>query len=310
METLVSVIVRTKDRPRLLEDALRSICIQTYRPIEMILVNDGGCELNQEEMRALLGDIPMRYLRHPASQGRSAALNSGLGMCEGAYIAFLDDDDIYYPSAIQNLVSASMESGDVAVYGQVVCKTWHDGGGEAAGDEVVLGEPFNFGKLIFENFIPTNSLLVPRKSALEVGLFDTRFEIFEDWDWIIRMAAIQEPKFVETLVGEYRIFASSTLTGKGGEKYQRVYREKLLEKHMEKASAKDFLDHVQRSVDRAVLEKDKRVMEQVKAIRNEEKEASERVIREIHASHSWKVTRPLRWLGFQTRRVLGVKRDA
>jgi hypothetical protein len=51
-------------------------------------------------------------------------------------------------------------------------------------------------------------------------------------------------------------------------------------------------------------------MEQVKAIRNEEKEASERVIREIHASHSWKVTRPLRWLGFQTRRVLGVKRDA
>ena len=42
---LVSIIVRTKDRPKLLKRALQSIFAQTYRPIEVVLVNDGGCDL-------------------------------------------------------------------------------------------------------------------------------------------------------------------------------------------------------------------------------------------------------------------------
>ena len=48
---LVSIIVRTKDRPRLLRRALQSIAAQTYRPIEVVLVNDGGCDL---EIKRLL----------------------------------------------------------------------------------------------------------------------------------------------------------------------------------------------------------------------------------------------------------------
>lgn len=44
---LVSIVIRTKDRPRLLEDALASISAQSYRPIQVVLVNDGGGELKK-----------------------------------------------------------------------------------------------------------------------------------------------------------------------------------------------------------------------------------------------------------------------
>ena len=56
---LVSVIVRTKDRPKLLKRAIQSISAQTYRPIEVILVNDGGCDLDVEELKGILGDISL-----------------------------------------------------------------------------------------------------------------------------------------------------------------------------------------------------------------------------------------------------------
>ena len=60
---MVSIIVRTKDRPELLKSAIASIAEQTYRPIEVVLVNDGGCDLDIEELKAILGDITLNYVR-------------------------------------------------------------------------------------------------------------------------------------------------------------------------------------------------------------------------------------------------------
>ena len=252
---LVSVIVRTKDRPELLQDALKSIASQTYQSIETVLVNDGGCEVDQGKAEAILGEIPLSYVKNETSLGRGAALNVGLEKSKGVYAAFLDDDDIYYDGGIAALMDGAIKNGAEAVYGQVVCKSTA-GSEDVVKAERVVGEPFYFGKLLFENYIATNSLLVSKKLVKKIGPFDNDFEIFEDWDWIIRMASICEPLFIHSVIGEYRILSSSTLTGKGGIKLHRFYKEKLLEKHLGKATAADFLDHVQRAVDKIVLEKD------------------------------------------------------
>ena len=256
---LVSVIVRTKDRPGLLKEALGSISEQTYRPLEVVLVNDGGCHLDGDVYTAFLGEIPMHYVRHEQARGRSAALNAGAERASGIYLAFLDDDDIYCPDGIASLVEGCVKSGARAVYGQVLCRTLPAQGRQDEMESGVLGEPFSFGKLLFENYIATNALLVSKALEEETGPFDPAFEIFEDWDWIIRMACISEPRFVDAVVGVYRTFTSSTLTGKGGIELHRFYREKLLEKHLGKATGADFLDHVQRTVDKIVLEKDAKI---------------------------------------------------
>ena len=120
---LVSVIVRTKDRPELLQDALKSIASQTYQSIEAVLVNDGGCEVDQGEAEAILGEIPLSYVKNETSLGRGAALNIGLEKSKGVYVAFLDDDDIYYPDGIAALMDGAIKNNAEAVYGQVVCKS-------------------------------------------------------------------------------------------------------------------------------------------------------------------------------------------
>ncbi len=66
---LVSLIVRTKDRPKLLLKSLRSIAAQDYRPIEVILVNDGGCDLDVGALRTLLGNITLNYIRLEENTG-------------------------------------------------------------------------------------------------------------------------------------------------------------------------------------------------------------------------------------------------
>ena len=102
---LVSVIVRTKDRPILLKKALKSIASQTYRTLEVVLVNDGGCDLATEELKSILGDIALQYSKLDKNTGRAHAGNAGIEIARGEYIGFLDDDDEFYPDHIVTLVN-------------------------------------------------------------------------------------------------------------------------------------------------------------------------------------------------------------
>ncbi|MCX8027249.1 MAG: glycosyltransferase family 2 protein, partial [Thermodesulfovibrionales bacterium] len=87
---LVSIIVRTKDRPKLLLNALKTIHQQTYRPIEVVLVNDGGCDLDLDEIKSILGDVTLNYIRLEKNTGRAHAGNVGIDNAKGEYIGFLD----------------------------------------------------------------------------------------------------------------------------------------------------------------------------------------------------------------------------
>jgi len=106
---LVSVIVPTLNRPAMLRDALASIAAQTYSPIEIIVVNDAGGDV--EGMVSRFG-LKQRivYLKHAINKGLSAARNTGLKAASGDYIAYLDDDDVYYPDHIDTLVSFLLAS--------------------------------------------------------------------------------------------------------------------------------------------------------------------------------------------------------
>ena len=106
---LVSVIVPTFNRPAMLRDALASIAAQTYAPIEIIVVNDAGVDVEGvvSQMKSIRGVV---YLKHANNRGLPAARNTGLKAASGDYIAYLDDDDVYYPDHIHTLVSFILAS--------------------------------------------------------------------------------------------------------------------------------------------------------------------------------------------------------
>lgn len=258
---LVSIIVRTKDRPKLLRRALQSIAAQTYRPIEVVLVNDGGCDLDLEEMKNILGDVSLNYMRLEKNAGRAHAGNVGIGHAKGEHVCFLDDDDLYFPDGVETLVTAALSARHNVLYGKVVCRKYADDDLLKVIEEREVGETFDAGRLVLENFIPINAVCVPINLLRKIGLLDTGLPIFEDWDMMIRLSEAAAFQFVDAVVAEYSVIGSATITGKGGVETQNTYRKKVLAKHIAKVKAHDFLSYLQSIVDRVVREKDEKIHE-------------------------------------------------
>ena len=89
--SLISVIVPTCDRPGLLLQAIESITLQTYRPIEIIICDNGLVPVNQKALEPY--DINYYYISPRV--GASKARNFGVERSNGRFLAFLDDDDTW-----------------------------------------------------------------------------------------------------------------------------------------------------------------------------------------------------------------------
>jgi len=189
---LVSIIVRTKDRPKLLKRALKSIADQNYRPIEVVLVNDGGCALDDEDIRRILGNVSLNYICLETNAGRAHAANVGIGSAKGKYIGFLDDDDELYPIHLVTLVPFLEQSDYKVAYTDslMVYKEYNSHSHELNHEvkrEVAFSYDFNYDRLVFENYIPLMCLLFERELVVTSGGFDPSLELYEDWDLLIRI---------------------------------------------------------------------------------------------------------------------------
>ncbi len=99
-QPLVSVIIPTYNRADLIGHTLDSAINQSYRNLEIIVIDDGSVD-NTEEVVKAIGDSRIRYIRHQTNCGGSTARNTGIEAARGEYIAFLDSDDIWVPNKIQ-----------------------------------------------------------------------------------------------------------------------------------------------------------------------------------------------------------------
>ena len=235
---LVSIIVRTKDRPRLLKRALQSVAVQTYRPIEVILVNDGGCELNIEELKGILKDISLNYIRLERNTGRAHAANVGIKNASGHYIGFLDDDDEFYPEHVSILVNFLMQGDYYVAYtdSEIVKFDYEIEKGEFVEKEryVLFSEDFSFERLLLGNYIPLMCLLFDNK-VLKYVKFDETFDLYEDWDLLIQIAErypfyhIKKvtAKYNQDLSGEVKQITANSM-------YFRPSFIKLMQKHKNK----------------------------------------------------------------------------
>jgi glycosyltransferase involved in cell wall biosynthesis len=98
----VSVIVRTKDRPVFLARALDDILRQSHPASEILVVNDGGDAPTAAYVHSGSADAPsIRVVSHPSTQGRGAALLTGVEQSEGDLLAVHDDDDVWSPHFLE-----------------------------------------------------------------------------------------------------------------------------------------------------------------------------------------------------------------
>ncbi|MCD6294676.1 MAG: glycosyltransferase [Deltaproteobacteria bacterium] len=218
---LVSIIIRTKDRPNLLANAMRSITTQTYANLEMVVINDGGKDV-QDVVQSLSGDMPFQYVDHATCRGRALAANSGLKAARGKYCNFLDDDDVFYPDHVMCLINR-LEMGQEKVAYSNVLNVFFKGPPEnpqnREKEELVFNFDFDPDRLLFENYIPIMSVLFSRETLASVKGFSEDLTLFEDWDFWMRLSRHFSFRHVDRTTAEYRFYGTSGMAAAHRVKY-------------------------------------------------------------------------------------------
>jgi len=210
---LVSVLIRTKNRPKQLENALESLLQQTYQQFEVNIVNDGG-----ENIESIVSKFNFEYtsiINHTKSKGRAAAANTLLKMAKGEYAIFLDDDDTFDADHIESLVRIIQKNKNIlAVYSGIRI------GKEL--DKTPYNKPYNPALLRYGNYIPIHAVLFSLKLIEKGCMFDEQFDIYEDWDFWLQVA--QHTDFYHL----NKITATYNLNGDSGVKRPEHYSEEEL----------------------------------------------------------------------------------
>jgi glycosyltransferase involved in cell wall biosynthesis len=244
---LVSVILPTHNRPQSVVRAAASVLDQSFRELELIVVDDGSA-VPAEQALSQINDGRMRILRSDMPLGPARARNLGLEVATGGWIAFQDDDDEWLAGKVEQQAAVADRSDDAV--GVVYCPFWtefRDGrraiGGRRA--ERLSGDLHL--ELLRGNFVALPAVLVRREAIEQVGRFDPALPCFEDWELFIRLAArfrferISEPLVVAHDTPQSINKSSSTLRA--------AALERILEKHADAIELDpqvhaDFLFHI------------------------------------------------------------------
>ncbi len=97
---LVSVIIPTYNRASIVGRAIQSALDQTYKNVEVIVVDDGSTDNTQEILKNFHGIVVV----HKENGGQASARNAGLAKAKGSFVASLDSDDVWYPSFLEKCV--------------------------------------------------------------------------------------------------------------------------------------------------------------------------------------------------------------
>lgn len=198
----ISVVIRTKDRPALLSEAIDSVRGNEY-PCEIVVVNDGGTKPDVEGVR---------LIHHERSRGRAAAGNAGVEAASKAFVAFLDDDDLYFPEHLSTLARAT-SSNHAGWYADAISaflRPGEQGTYETHTRLRLFAQSYDPELLLIDNYIPLPTLLVPRTTFQETGGFDPSFDLFEDWDFLIRLSRCGNLLRIPRVTCEIRHFEGGT----------------------------------------------------------------------------------------------------
>lgn len=226
MPPLVSVIVPTYNRPKMLAECLESINRQTYPNIEVMVVNDAGQDIGSVVSSHDVRNI-IRYVEHPVNKGMSAARNSGIRACKGKYIAYLDDDDIFYPEHIETLVGVLEMGNHKVAYTDAFRATQRRVNGEYVVEKRDLPYSFDFDRdrILISNYIPVICVMHDRSCLGKSGYFDENLTTHEDWDLWIRISRWFDFKHIRETTCEFRLrFDDTSVTNERCDDFLRTTR--------------------------------------------------------------------------------------
>ncbi|MFW1754217.1 glycosyltransferase family 2 protein [Acinetobacter wanghuae] len=172
MNSLVSVIIPTCNRYDFLIRAVKSIERQTYKNLEIIVIDDySDIVINKYDLKKYTSK-PIKLIRNEIRKGGAVSRNIGIDLSEGDYFCFLDDDDEYYSNKVEDLLNFLIFNKYDAVFGKVDLKN-----GNIKVNKFSIPDSINSKKnIILMNVIHNNATLIHRKCKVRFYEKLTRYQ--------------------------------------------------------------------------------------------------------------------------------------
>ncbi|WP_148864356.1 glycosyltransferase family 2 protein [Marinobacter fonticola] len=201
----VSVIIPVFNRAHLLRRTIDSVVAQSFPDFEVLLVDD----CSDDDPAAVVesfGDSRLRYLRQPQNQGVAAARNRGLREAKGEYIAFLDDDDEWFPEKLALQVELFRRSSPEVGLVYTGVETVADDGSYTLQVPSARGDLYR--ELLVRNLLHGggSNIMIPRNVIARVGFFDENLPAIEDYDYWLRICRWYKTEVVSAPLIRYNDF--------------------------------------------------------------------------------------------------------
>lgn len=236
LSPLVSVIIPNYNRKEELVRALQSVFNQTYKPMEIIVVDDFSFFSNADYLaeKGLLKS-GMRVIRNPRNMGSAFSRNRGVSEAKGELIAFLDSDDFWEPEKIEKQVQLFQEDPSLDM---AYCDTFLI----INGVKLQRNTQFHSTNLwihFIEGWRPPNtSTLMLRKSSFDKnGLFSEELKHHEDFDFWLRAADTLNIGYCTEMLSNFSFDSTNRLSNEYKLKFERTF--KFLEKWESRITAKE-----------------------------------------------------------------------
>lgn len=197
---MVSVIIPTYNREKLIIRSINSVLNQTYSDLEVLVIDDCSTDNTQQVIKTIV-DSRLRYIRLSENKGACAARNIGISLAKGDVVAFQDSDDEWDDNKLKEQIDVLLRNdADMCI-----CKmqTLNANGDFIKETPDIPLEEMTFERLLYGNFISTQMLVV-KKCCLNDNKFDESFPRLQDWDLALRLKKKYKMAYVDkVLVTQY-----------------------------------------------------------------------------------------------------------
>jgi len=199
---LVSIVIPTYNHAPMLQRALATVVEQTYQNWNAIVVNNFSTD-NTLDVVAAFNDPRIQCVNFRNNGVIGASRNEGIAIATGKYVAFLDSDDTWFPTKLEQCVEILESGSDLVCHAEY----WIDESGKSRLVAYGPSEAATHHNLIYKgNRISTSATVVRAALLKEVNGFDISPELIstEDYDLWIRLAAKSDKfAFISEPLGEY-----------------------------------------------------------------------------------------------------------
>lgn len=192
-QPLVSVLIPTYNRKWLLPRTLESVLTESYKNIEIILINDAGEDV--QDIVNSFNDPRIKYFQNEKNLDLAGTRNAGLKYATGDYICLLDDDDIHLEYTLEFRMYMMKKLNADVVYTRALQDIWRpinqDGHKAYASihKQLYWDSPFDKDLILIQNVAPCCCPLFSRRAFEETGYwFDETLTTSEDWDFWVHIS--------------------------------------------------------------------------------------------------------------------------